>query len=232
MSLPPALGNVTTSWLIAFPALFSIINPLGASLIFAQITEGRARHEVLTLARLVALYSLGILLVSIWFGGWILGFFGISINALRITGGLVVASRAWVMLLQPETSEARKEKQAFQDGRTVATVDLKELAFFPVALPFTVGPGSISVAIALSTSSLPGVPLSDYFLGLSAAATMMAVIIAVVYAYAERVVAMLGVTGTRIVGRLAALLLLAIGIQILASGVEGFLIETLHKAKL
>ncbi|WP_408873663.1 MarC family protein [Gluconobacter roseus] len=231
MSLAPGLGNTLSSWLIAFPALFSIINPLGASLIFAQATEGRDRREVVELARQVALNSLGIMLVSIWFGSWILGFFGISINALRITGGLVVASRAWLMLLQPETSEARKEKQALQGGRTVTTPDLRETAFFPLAMPFTVGPGSIPVAIALSSSTPPNMPTADYYAGVSAAATTMAVVVAVVYAYAERVVAMLGVTGTRIVSRLAALILLAIGVQIMASGAEGFLVEALKQAK-
>ena len=63
MSLAPGLGNTLSSWLIAFPALFSIINPLGASLIFAQATEGRDRREVVELARQVALNSLGIMLV-------------------------------------------------------------------------------------------------------------------------------------------------------------------------
>lgn len=230
MSLPPSLGNAANSWLIAFPALFSIINPLGASLIFAQATQGRTRKEVIELARLVALNSLAILLVSIWFGSWILSFFGISMNALRITGGLVVASRAWVMLQQPETSEARKEKQALQGGRTVAAPDLKERAFFPLAMPFTVGPGSISVAIALSSSCPPHMPVPDYFMGVSAAATAMGIVVAVAYAYAERIVSMLGVTGARIVSRLAALILLAIGIQILISGVQGFMVDTLRLA--
>ncbi|QDH17592.1 MarC family protein [Swingsia samuiensis] len=231
MTFPSSLENAVNSWLIAFPALFSIINPIGASLIFAQATEGRTRKEVVDLARKVALNSLGIILVSMWFGNVILSFFGISMNALRITGGLVVASRAWTLLQAPaERTEAVKEKQALQDGKTVAAPDLMERAFFPLALPFTVGPGSISVAIALSSSIPPHMPLADYYMGISAAGTAMGIVIAVAYTYAERIVAMLGVGGARIVSRLAALILLSIGIQILITGIQGFSVDTIHLA--
>lgn len=227
----PLVGGVSgvfNSLLIAFPALFSIVNPLGASLIFAQATEGREPSEIRALAKIVAFYSLVILLVSIWFGSWILVFFGISMNALRVSGGLVVASRAWVMLQAPEASEARKEKQALQGGRTVAAPDLRERAFFPLAMPFTVGPGSISVAIALSSSCPPQISAWHYYIGVSVAAVAISVVVLAVYTYSERVVAMLGVTGARIVSRLAALILLAIGIQIMASGFQGFMWDFVH----
>lgn len=230
MTLPPSIENAVTAWLIALPALFSIINPFGASLIFAQATEGRARRDVMALARSVALNSLVILLVSLWGGGWILHFFGISMDALRVTGGLVVAARAWGMLQQPKANEERKERQALQGGRTASAVDLRERAFFPLAMPFTVGPGSISVAIALSTSRPDVMPEVDYLMGISAAATTMAILIAILYSYAERVVSFLGVTGARIVSRLAALILLSIGIQILASGVSGFFVTAVRQA--
>ncbi|AQS87130.1 multiple antibiotic resistance protein MarC [Neoasaia chiangmaiensis NBRC 101099] len=216
------LQYVSSIWLMAYSALFSIVNPLGASLIFAQATMGRARPEVVSLARLVAFYSFVVLMVSIWFGGEILTFFGITINALRVTGGLVVATRAWSMLQEPEESEARKERQALQGGRTVATPDLRDKAFFPFAMPFTVGPGSISVAIALSSERPAVDPRPAYFMGLTLAVICISVTVGIVYAYAERIVALLGVTGARIVSRLAALILLCIGIQILFSGIEGF----------
>ncbi|GAN53892.1 MarC family protein [Tanticharoenia sakaeratensis] len=224
--------NVLAAFLLAFPALFSIVNPLGAALIFAQATLGRSRRECVTLARLVALNSFIILIVSIWFGEWILGFFGITIDALRVTGGLVVAVRAWALLQEPEEIEARKERQALQEGRTTATADLRQTAFFPLAMPFTVGPGSISVAIALSSERPASDPMPSYYIGLTLASTAIAFVVAGVYAYADRVVAMLGSTGTRIVSRLAALILLCIGIQILFSGLHGFVLDLARDIRL
>jgi len=220
--------NVLAAFLLAFPALFSIVNPLGAAMIFAQTTLGRPRADCIALAKTVALNSFVILLVSVWFGEWILGFFGITIDALRVTGGLVVAVRAWQLLQQPEENEARKEQQAFQDGRTQQKADWREMAFFPLAMPFTVGPGSISVAIALSSERPASDPMPSYYIGLTLAVMLMALVVGCVYSYADRVVAMLGTTGTRIVSRLAALILLCIGIQILFSGLHGFVLDMAH----
>ncbi|AOX19354.1 MarC family protein [Kozakia baliensis] len=220
-----SLKDVTNVWLLAFPALFSIVNPLGASLIFAQATMGRSRQEVISLARVVAFNSFAILMISSWFGGWILNFFGITIDALRVSGGLVVASRAWVMLQEPEENEARKERQALQGGKTITSADLRDKAFFPLAMPFTVGPGSISVAIALSSGRSLGGSAPSHFFGLALAVIAISLVIAVVYSYAERVVVALGQTGARIVSRLSALILLCIGIQIFFAGIEGFIVS-------
>lgn len=220
---------VIDAWLIAYPALFSIVNPLGASLIFAQATLGRERPEVTLLARLVAMHSLTVLLVSLLAGEALLRFFGISIDALRVTGGLVVASRAWALLAAPEESEARKERQALQGGRTAEAPDPRDIAFFPLAMPFTVGPGSISVAIALSSGRPAGAAGTGYLCGLVLAALAIALTVWVVYVYADRVVAMLGVTGTRVVSRLAALILLCIGVQVMFSGIEGFIVTVAHR---
>ncbi|MBS4074340.1 MarC family protein [Ameyamaea chiangmaiensis] len=228
----PDLGlrSLSGAFLLAFPALFSIVNPIGAALIFAQATSDRTRAECLALARAVAFYSFLLLVVSIWMGGAVLAFFGITIDALRVAGGLVVAVRAWNLLQAPEAVEARKEEQALQGGRTAAAESWRDMAFFPLAMPFTVGPGSMSVAIALSSERPAHESMMAFFFGLTLASAGMAIVIWVAYSYAERLVSLLGRTGARIVSRLAALILLCIGVQILAGGIEGIVISTVHNA--
>ncbi len=227
--LAPEAANfagVSGAFLLAFPALFSIVNPLGAALVFAEVTAGRTSAERATLARQVALYGFLILFVSLWGGSALLHFFGITLSALRIAGGLVVAVRAWGLLQAPEVQEAKKERQASQDGRTAAAGDVAETAFFPLTMPFTVGPGSISVAIALSAERPPngGVgPLLSFGAGVTLAASLVCVLVWIVYAGAERVVRLLGRPGARIVTRLVAFILLCIGVQIVVSGVQGVL---------
>lgn len=214
-----------TSFLLAFPALFSIVNPLGAALIFAQATAGRSRGEIFALARLVAFYSFVLMVVSIWCGSKVLVFFGVTVNALRVAGGLVVAVRAWNLLQSPESMEAQKEKQALQGGRTVMSPNWSDVAFFPLAMPFTVGPGTIAVAIALGSGSPPGASFLAYEGGITVAAMCVVLIVWLAYSGSEKLVSMLGVTGTRIVSRMAALVLLCIGVQILAAGVQGFAVD-------
>jgi len=211
LSVPIGLTSASGAFLMAFPALFSIVNPLGAALIFAQVTDGRSRAECLALARTVAFYSAMLMIASIWMGGTILSFFGITINALRIAGGLVVAVRAWALLQAPETEEARKQAQASQGGLSAARSNGMELAFFPLTMPFTVGPGTIAVAIALSSEGSAGVS-TVMFDGL----------------LSEQLMGLLGTTGTRIVSRLVALILLSIGVQILISGVQGVVLSMAH----
>ena len=221
-------ASLSGAFLLAFPALFSIVNPLGASLIFAEVTDGRSPAERAMLAWKVALYGLLILLVSLWIGSTLLAFFGITIGALRIAGGLVVAVRAWGLLQAPEANEANKERQASQDGRT-ASADASSTAFFPLTMPFTVGPGSISVAIALGAERPEAGGLLnriEFTLGTCLAAALVCLIVWIAYAGAPRLVKLLGRSGARIVTRLVALILLCIGVQIVVSGAQEVLADT------
>lgn len=210
-------SDIAESFLIAFPALFSIVNPLGIALIYHQVTVGRSRAERTALAWRVAAYSLGVMLVSLWIGSLVIGFFGVTLSALRVAGGLVVAVRAWEMLWAPEQTEGRKQEQA------ATASGASDDAFFPLTMPLTTGPGTISVAIALSASQPKNVFMTDlvpFFAGMSGAALAVALIIGFLYASADRVVSLLGKEGSRVVTRMSAFLLLCIGVQICLTGVQ------------
>lgn len=213
-TLPAVLQNTLTSFLLALSALFSIVNPLGGALIYSQVTAGRPRTERIQLAWRVALYSAIVMLTALIAGAPLLNFFGISLSALRIAGGLVVAAHAWELLSVPESQEDRKTQQAAPAGST------EDVAFFPLTLPFTTGPGTIAVAIALSANGPPaGAGLLSFYAGLSLAAVVIALVVGVSYSSADKVVALLGQARSRVVTRLAAFLLLCVGVQILVTGI-------------
>ena len=98
---PFPLAGFVGSFLLAFPALFSIVNPLGSAVIYAQVLAARTPAERHWLAGKVAVFSAIVLLISLWAGSYVLNFFGISLGALRLGGGLVVAQRAWQLLNAP-----------------------------------------------------------------------------------------------------------------------------------
>ena len=104
------------------------------------------------LARRIAVYSVIVMLGALWGGAYVLNFFGVSIAALRIAGGFVVASSAWVLLQRPEQNEDKKQEQASH-----ATGE-DDVAFFPLTMPFTTGPGTIAVAIAIGSNLPVGKP--------------------------------------------------------------------------
>jgi multiple antibiotic resistance protein len=216
---PLPLGSVIGAFLLAFPALFSIVNPVGAALIFHQVTSGRSRPESRRLAGRVAGYSAIVLLASLWLGGYVLNFFGVSLSALRIAGGLVVAIRAWDLLMQPAAHEERKATMA---APVQESDEDDDVAFFPLTIPLTTGPGTIAVAIALSSQRpSSGIGTLAFFGGMSLAAALVALMIWVCFRWSDMVVALLGPGGARVLSRLVAFLLLCVGVQIIVTGVTG-----------
>jgi multiple antibiotic resistance protein len=206
------------AFLLAFSALFSIVNPISGTFIFGAVTADRAADERARLAWLVAIYSLFVMMGSLWAGSFVLAFFGVSLAALRVAGGVVVALTAWGLLNQPEHREERKQEQA------VPAVDAEDIAMFPLTIPITTGPGTISVAVALSASrprTLDG--FAGFFFGMTAAAVALALTIWITYRSSDRISRLMGPTGSRTVTRLSAFLLLCIGVQILITGVEDVL---------
>lgn len=206
--------------LLAFPALFSIVNPIAGAFIFREATADRTHGERVKLARRVGLYSLLVMLVALWAGSYVLALFGITIAALRIAGGIVLALFAWELLGAPEKREGRKQEQAADAGPAVA----EDMAFFPLTLPFTTGPGTIAVAVALGAGH-PGMgqAWAGFYAGTGLAAAAMAGAIWLTYAYADRLSDLLGRTGSKTVTRLSAFMLFCIGVQMLITGVEDVL---------
>lgn len=203
------------TFLLSLPALLSIVNPIGGALTFSQMTRGRSVPERRLLARKVATYSAVVLLVALWIGSHLLQFFGVSLSALRIAGGLVVLSSAWTLLLSPDSHEGRD--QAARDSRP------DDMAFFPLTMPLTTGPGAISVAIALA-SNTPADPTARLFAigGASAAALVVAFSIWGAYALADRMSTVLGHSRANVLSRLASFVLLCIGTQIMLAGIADF----------
>ena len=202
------------SFLLAFSALFSIVNPIGTAFIFSQVTADRSHAERAALAGRIGLYALLVMLFSLWAGTYIISFFGISLAALRIAGGLVVAAFAWQLLSAPEQRDARKQRQAD------AAVGEADVAFFPLTMPLTTGPGTISVAVALGASRPEGgARFVAFFIGTSAAAAVIAVLIWLAFRWADRLTGILGETRVQVASRLSAFLLLCLGTQIMLGGV-------------
>jgi multiple antibiotic resistance protein len=206
-----------STFLLTFGALFSIVNPLSGAFIFFGATRelpGRTRAQV---SRWVAIYAFFIVAASLYIGAYVLGFFGISIPVLRVAGGIIIAMSAWRMLSQPDATEQRRSETPNPTSITVAP---SRLAFYPLTMPLTTGPGTISVAISLGTGRPRGLHAAtlEYLLESLLAVAVLALLVYLLYRHSERLAKLLGATGTSIVVRLSAFLLFCIGIQIFWNG--------------
>jgi multiple antibiotic resistance protein len=205
-------------FLLALPALLSIINPLGGAFIFLGATQQLTRDAREHLARWVAIYAFIILNASLYVGGYVLEFFGISMPVLRVAGGLVIAAAGWTML---NATEDASDKTA---AAPLASDDASRMAFYPLTMPLTTGPGTISVAVSLGTNRPDDAgDFVLFFIGATLATALIALLIYWLYRSAERVSRAVGRTGTTIIVRLSAFLLFCIGIQVLWYGAEELL---------
>jgi len=203
------MRTVLNSYIQVFAALFPVINPPGMALLFLAMTRGANRDRRAALSRRIAIYSLLVIGIAYFIGKFILVFFGVSLPVLRVAGGLVLASAGWRLL-----NESRSGGEAGVEAGS-ASGDLARIAFYPLTMPITTGPGTISVAIALGASQLIRIPV---MLGVLAASVTIAATIYLCYRYADRIEGALGQTGSEALSRLFAFLLICIGVQILWDG--------------
>ena len=208
-----------TTFLLAFGALFSIVNPLSGAFIFFGATQGMDPKMRAQVSRWVSIYAFCIVSASLYIGAYVLSFFGISIPVLRVAGGIIVAMSGWRMLNEPDATEQRRS-EAPAYPRSIDTPPSR-LAFYPLTMPLTTGPGTISVAISIGASRPPTLHptmIAFFFLETLAATLLLALLVYGLYRNSARIANLIGATGTTIIVRLSAFLLFCIGIQVFWNG--------------
>jgi multiple antibiotic resistance protein len=208
------------TFLLVLAALFPVVNPPGAGLIFLSITRHASSQTRRMLARRVAVNAFFVMAVSLPVGALILKIYGISIPVLRVAGGLIVAVAGWKLL--NEGSPKSADEISPQESKT----DFSNLAFYPLTLPLTTGPGTIAVMISLGLSrsaySDSGQDL-QFFVATLLATMVIALTIYFCFAYSDRVQRILGIVGTDILVRLTAFILFCLGVQIVWTGASELL---------
>ncbi|MEM9835121.1 MAG: MarC family NAAT transporter [Bacteroidota bacterium] len=193
-------------------AIFSVVNPLGALPIFLALTSDYTPKNRNATALQTAFWVAMIMVVFFLAGTYILNFFGISINALRIAGGLIIMNSGYGLL-----------NGTFQERRVNADIEEEasnknDISFTPMAMPMLSGPGSISLLIGMAAE------YADYSdrLIIIGAVLAMAVIIWAILRYSTILFRILGVAGLKALSRIMGFLVMSIGIEILIRGVVSF----------
>ena len=211
------LRHFVEGLLLVIAALLPIVNPFGGAPVFLAMTADCTPALRATLAQKIAVNAFILLLASLFVGTYVLEFFGLSVPIVQVAGGIVVCVNAWE-LLRAETAAPIIPASA------PAAAEIATRAFYPLTLPLTVGPGTISVAITIgahhpqSVRSLVVHGAADVI-----GAALIAATVFVCYRYAHRMLRVLGETGTSVLIRLSAFILLCIGVQIFWTGASALL---------
>jgi multiple antibiotic resistance protein len=201
---------MATVFVASLGALLPVTNPVFVVAAYAGMTETFPKHEVRRQALRVGLYSFLILTAFALLGTLVLHAFGISLYALQIAGGLVVAYAGFGMLSQREgfTSPAPADGATGNGGQV-------DVAMCPMALPIVAGPGAIGVVIALAARH-PGV---EAHLAIVIATLAIAVGLALLLRWATPLVERVGPTVVGALVRVMGFLILAIGVELVTHGV-------------
>ena len=209
------MSAVFGAFLLTFAGLFPIVNPIEAAPFFLALTPSLSNSEREGLARRVAINGFALLLGSMVIGPWLLVFFGIDLPVVRIAGGFVVTALGWKLLTEEQWSDHGEANVQPGMPRQVGS-------FYPLTMPLTVGPGSISVAITIG-SRKPETEFALSVLALHAVGAFLGVVaiaasIYIAYRFAGNLARLLGTTGLEVMVRLSAFILMCIGIQIIWNG--------------
>ncbi len=196
----------------AFTTLFIIIDPPGLAPVFIALTQGMTPAQRRAIAIRAFLVAAGLMMVFLFLGEAVLGFIGISMDAFRIAGGILLFLTALDMLFQRR--QARREDQA-SEGQAEHEDDP---SVFPLALPLIVGPGAITTVILLAGQAEGAADMG------AIAAVIGAVLLIVLLAFlaAPAIERALGKTGLNIVTRVLGMLLAALAVQFVLDGLRGF----------
>jgi len=199
--------------LTTFSAVFSVADPLVHVPIYLAMTRAYSAQRRRQTAIVASAAMFVTMIIFAAAGKHILHFFGLSIGAFRIAGGLLLFLMAVDMLrAQPSRQRTTPEEQAEQDGST-------EIAIFPLAFPMLSGPGAIANAMMLTAGATNAADSAGIYVGILLASIATAIVL-LVAARAER---RLGHTGLSVLERVMGLLLAAIAAQFVVDGISDVL---------
>ena len=217
--------EIVSGFLLVYAGLFPVVNPLGAAPIFLSLTSEVAPPARNRLAFSIAMNSFLLLLGSMLCGSYVLEFFGVTVPAVRVAGGALVAFMGW-NLLNGRNDKSHDPSPEMSPSREASD------GFYPLTLPLTVGPGSISVALTIGAHHSSGLFTADFALVITSALLgliALALTIYAAYRFASPLVSYLGESGVNVLVRLSAFILVCIGVQIAWGGLSD-LIGSLHGA--
>ncbi|MCH8567183.1 MAG: MarC family NAAT transporter [Balneolales bacterium] len=192
-----------------FISIFAIVNPLTAMPVFLALTQDLPNSERNQQALRGAIYMVVILGAFLFGGSYIISFFGISIEGIRIAGGLMIMRFAY-SLLNPDEGGRKISKEDEQESR-----QKPDISFSPLAMPLLSGPGSIAVVLGFG-SQADG--FFDYVTLFTAIVLVAAACFVVLY-LAPKMVTVLGKTGMTALTRMMGFIALCIGVQFIINGI-------------
>ncbi|MEM7087537.1 MAG: MarC family protein [Bacteroidota bacterium] len=206
-------------FLYVFAALFSVINPLGTVPVFVGLTSTESAKDRNRTSLLTSINTSVILIISFFAGTSLLKFFGISLNALRIAGGMIIVTSGFALL----TGNFSKHKGMKNKKVKADLVHREKFSLTPLAIPMLAGPGSISLLITFQQEYVN----SEAILIILLAIMLVGVCVFLVLRSAHLITKFLGASGINAISRIVGFIVIAIGVEYIIAAITS-IIENLR----
>jgi multiple antibiotic resistance protein len=206
------VGELESFILLSVSSIFILVNPVGATLFYVSLTEGLDPVSRRMMAREACIVAMTVLLLFALAGTWILQLFGITLSAFRIAGGLLLFGIGMEMVY------AKVSRTKLTATEKYESIDTEGIAVMPLAIPIISGPGSITTAIVLANEAV-----SVHVLAIGVVIASILLTIGVTYLLllnAEKISSRIGQREYRVINRLLGILLIAIAVQFVISGIQ------------
>lgn len=219
-------GYLNEFWhvaLVGFMAIFPPVNPLGTALIIEPYLNHLTAAQRKRAALLISFYCFALCTTTIIFGSFIFSFFGISLIAVQIAGGILICKIAFEILFSNPKSENDTREEMIDTKKLWK--NLQKNLFYPLAFPMTTGAGTISILLTLSADKYH--PISEEHISNALALTlgsfMVCALVYICYSYSHIIMKRVGERGQVVMNRLSGFLTFCVGIQVFLNGVYSFI---------
>ena len=203
------MTEYTTFFILAFSTIFTLINPIGLTAVYLSIVDHYESEEKSKIALKGTITAFVILIIFSLVGDVIFSFYGITVSAFKIAGGILFF-RTGIQMLEARVSRSRSTPKEEEEAGTK-----EDIAYTPIGIPLIAGPGAITSVMILS-SETPGWELR---LVLFAVIALVLVLTYIIFQGADYLTQRFGTTGLRIVQRIMGLILMVIAVQFVIDGV-------------
>ncbi|MHB8164406.1 MAG: MarC family protein [Methanoregula sp.] len=205
-------GDVLSFALLSISSILIIVNPLGATLIYVSLTTNLDQSGRDAVARDACRFAFLILLIVALIGTWVLQLFGITLEAFRIAGGILLFGIGMEMVYA-KTSRTKLTATEKYESR-----DTEDIAIMPLAIPMIAGPGAITTTIVLMNEATTMTPIA---IGI----VLISIAISIVLTYymmrnSDYIFTRIGQREYRAINRLMGMLLIAIAVQFVINGIR------------
>jgi multiple antibiotic resistance protein len=199
-----------------------VINPLAVIPVFLSMTGDYTKQQRVSQARKASIYMASILAFFLFAGSFILDFFGIGLDSIRVAGGIVITRSGFLLLTtarKPDISKSTRKEGILRE----------DISLSPLALPLLSGPGAIAATLSYATQNQNEIAATAViFLAILTSGLISFVVLGV----SGRVIPILGKAGLEATTRIMGFIAMTVGVQFIMNGLLPYLIHVIKESRI